>query len=161
MNELGVYANGTVTGKSSSVSLEHNPYVEDGLLEDVFPLVICAQASTAREGIELTAKIINERGSAEDNIVIIADKNETWYMEIYGGHEYCAIKAPADCVTATGNEFQIETIDETHPDVICSSTLFTLPAEKGFAAYNSNGKMNIFNTYAGPETERDTCRLRT
>ena len=82
-------------------------------------------------------------------------------MEIYGGHQYCAVKAPADCVTATGNEFQIETIDENHPDVICSSTLFTLPAEKGFAAYDSNGKMNLFNTYAGPETERDTCRLRT
>ena len=92
MNDLGVYANGTVTGQSSKVSLEHNPYVDDGFLEDVFPLVICSQASTAREGIELTAKIIDERGSAEDNIVMIADKNETWYMEIYGGHQYCLWK---------------------------------------------------------------------
>ena len=82
-------------------------------------------------------------------------------MEIYGGHEYCAMKAPNDCVTATGNDFQIETIDENHPDVICSKNLFKLPEEKGFAVYDANGKMNIYNTYAGPETDRDTCRLRT
>lgn len=161
MNDLGVYVNGTVTGMSNKTSLQYNPFVEDGFLEDVLPLVLCAESATAREGIELCAKIIDERGSAEDNIIMIADKQETWYMEIYGGHEYCAIKAPSDCVTATGNEFQIETIDETHPDVICSKDLFKLPAEKGFAVYDSNGKMNLCNTYAGPETDRDTCRLRT
>lgn len=77
MNEFGVYANGTVTGQCSKKSLEFNNYVEDGFLEDVFPLVICAQATTAREGVELTAKIIDERGSAEDNIIIIADQKET------------------------------------------------------------------------------------
>ena len=77
MNDQGVYFNGTVTGYSSKQSLEFNPYAEDGILEDVFPLVVCAQVSSAREGIELTAKIIDERGSAEDNIIIIADQNET------------------------------------------------------------------------------------
>lgn len=82
-------------------------------------------------------------------------------MEIYGGHQYCALKAPSDCVTGTGNDFLIETIDETNPDVICSKDLFKLPAEKGFAVYDSNGKMNIFNTYAGSEVDMDVCRQRT
>lgn len=76
MNDLGVYINSTVTGETNKTAQEHNPYVEDGILEDVFPLVICAQATTAREGIELTAKIIDEKGSAEDNIIMIADQNE-------------------------------------------------------------------------------------
>lgn len=142
MNDQGVYFNGTVTGYCSEQSLKFNPYVKDGILEDVFPLVVCSQVSSAREGIELTTKIIDERGSFEDNMIMIADQNEAWYMEIYGGHEYCAIKAPADCVTATGNEFLIETIDETSPDVICSPNLFKLPAEKGFGVYD-NGKLNL------------------
>lgn len=161
MNNFGVCVNATVTGQCNKTALNYNPFVEDGFLEDVFPLVICAQATTAREGIELTAKIIDERGSSEDNIIMIADQNEVWYMEIYGGHQYCAIKAPSDCVTATGNDFLIETIDETSSDVICSENLFKLPAEKGFAVYDNNGKMNIWKTYAGPETDKDTCRLRT
>lgn len=159
INDKGLSITATVTGASNTKSLEFNPFVEDGIGEDMFPLTIAASCSTAREGIELTAKIIDEKGSCEDNIIMLGDKNEAWYMEIYGGHQYCAIKCPTDCVAVFGNEFNIETVDENSNDVICSKELFSLPKEKGFAVYKADGKMDIERTYA--DEVNDGSRMRT
>lgn len=159
INDKGLSITATITGASSEKSLQFNPFVEGGFVEDQFPLTIAACCSTAREGVELAARIIEEKGSAEDNIIMLGDKNEAWYMEIYGGHQYCAIKCPNDCVAVFGNEFNIETVDETSNDVICSKDLFTLPKEKGFAVYRSDGKMDIEQTYA--DAVNDGSRMRT
>lgn len=159
INDKGLSITATITGASNETSLQYNPFVEGGFVEDQFPLTIAASCSTAREGVELAARIIDEKGSAEDNIIMLADKNEAWYMEIYGGHQYCALKCPTDCVAVFGNEFNIETVDETSNDVICSKELFSLPKEKGFAVYRSDGKMDIERTYA--DAVNDGSRMRT
>lgn len=82
-------------------------------------------------------------------------------MEIYAGHQFCAVKAPNDCVSVIGNEFMLETVDASSPDVVCSKGLFDLPREKGFAVYNPDGKMNIFDTYVGKQNFKDTAHMRT
>lgn len=82
-------------------------------------------------------------------------------MEIYAGHQYCAVKAPDDCVCALGNEFMLETVDKDSKDVIHSKDLFTLPEKYGFAKYNADGKMNLFNTYVGENNFSDYSHLRT
>lgn len=161
INDCGVSCSATVTGYSSDESLKYNDYVEDGLNEGSIPLLVGVSCSTAREGIQLLADTIDEKGSAEDNILMISDQNEAWYMEIYGGHQYCAVKAPDDCVALIGNEFMIETINENSNDVIYSKDLFNLPKEKGFASYSDNGKMNIFDTYVGKNNFKDTAHMRT
>lgn len=161
INECGVSCSATVTGYCSDESLKYNDFVKDGLNEGSIPLLVGVSCATAREGIELLAKTIDEKGSAEDNILMISDQDEAWYMEIYGGHQYCAVKAPEDCVALIGNEFMIETIDENSNDVIFSKDLFNLPKEKGFALYSDDGKMNIFNTYVGKDNFKDTAHMRT
>lgn len=82
-------------------------------------------------------------------------------MEIYGGHQYCAIKAPDDCVCAMGNEFMIDTVDETSLNTICSKDLFTLPQSAGFAVMDANGKMNLHDTYAGKNNFSPYSHMRT
>ncbi len=161
MNECGLSVSATVTGYSSPQSLQFNNYVEDGINEGSIPLLVGMSCSNAKDGVELIAKIIDEVGSAEDNILMISDQNEAWYMEIYGGHQYCAVKAPSDCVAVIGNEFMLETVDENSEDVVCSPGLFSMPKDNGFASYNSDGKMNLFNTYAGPNRFVDYSHMRT
>ncbi|MDO5328781.1 MAG: C69 family dipeptidase [Coriobacteriia bacterium] len=161
INECGVSITATVTGYSSNDSLKFNSFVEDGLGEDIMDLIVGAQAHSAREGIEILAKIIDEHGSCEDNIIMISDQKECWYMEIIGGHQYCAVKAPNDCVACIGNEFAITTEYATCEDAICSPDLFELPKRNNFAVYNSDGKMNIFNTYVGENHHTDFSHLRT
>lgn len=161
INEKGVSISSTVTGYSSPASLKFNAFVKDGLCEDIMPLIVGAQAKTAREGIEILAKIVDEKGSAEDNILMIADQNECWYMEIIGGHQYCAVKAPNDCVACIGNEFALTTEYATCEDAICSPGLFDVPKNNNFAVYDADGKMNIFNTYVGKNRHTDFSHLRT
>ena len=82
-------------------------------------------------------------------------------MEIYGGHQYCALKAPNDCVACIGNEFAITTEYLTCEDTICSSELFSLPQNNNFAVNDSNGQMNIYASYVGKDRYTDFSHLRT
>lgn len=161
INEKGVSISATLTGYCCKEALAANPYVKGGIVEDMFPAIVGATCETARQGIELIAKIIDEKGSGEDNIIMISDQKECWYMEIYAGHQYCAIKAPDDCVCAMGNEFLIDTVDETSPDTICSKDLFSLPQKAGFAVMDPNGKMNIHDTYSGKGNFTPYSHMRT
>ncbi|MDO5329444.1 MAG: C69 family dipeptidase [Coriobacteriia bacterium] len=161
-NEYGVSISATLTAYVCKEALEADPFVDGGIVEDKMPAVVGACCKTAREGIELLAKIIDEKGSGGNEIVMISDNQECWYMEMYAGHQYCAVKAPDDCVCAMGNEFMLETIDGfASSDVICSKDLFSLPQQKGYAKYNSNGSLNLFNTYSGENRFTDYCHLRT
>lgn len=161
INEYGVSISATLTGYCCKEAIAANPYVEGGIVEDMMPAVVGSSCKNAREGIELIARIIDEKGSGEDNIIMISDQRECWYMEIYGGHQYCAVKAPEDCVCALGNEFMLDTVDETSNDTICSKELFTLPQQHGFAVYDANGKMNLHDTYSGKGNFTDYSHLRT
>ncbi|MDO5329749.1 MAG: C69 family dipeptidase [Coriobacteriia bacterium] len=161
INECGVSISATVSGYCSPTALKFNPITEHGLCEDILPSIVGSSAKTAREGIELLAKIIDEEGSWEDNIIMVSDQKECWYMEIYGGHQYCAVKAPDDCVACIGNEYALTTEYATCADAICSPGLFSVPAENNFASYDADGKMNLFNTYVGHDMRYDFSHLRT
>ncbi|MCQ2382866.1 MAG: C69 family dipeptidase [Clostridia bacterium] len=161
INEKGVSISATLTGYCCKEAIAANPYVKGGIVEDMFPMIVGACCDNARQGIELIAKIIDEKGSGEDNIIMISDQNECWYMEIYGGHQYCAVKAPDDCVCAMGNEFMIDYVDPNSEDVICSADLFNLPINAGFAELDKNGNMNLHDTYAGADNYSDYSHLRT
>ncbi|MDO5328780.1 MAG: C69 family dipeptidase [Coriobacteriia bacterium] len=161
INECGVSVSSPVSGHSGYRSLDFNAFVKDGLPEDPIAFIVGSSCKTAKEGIELIAKIIDEKGSASDNIVQISDQNECWYMEIYGGHEYCAVKCPNDCVATFGNEYQITTEYATCEDAVCSPHLFSRAQENNFAVYNADGKMNIFNTYVGEGRHSDFSHMRT
>lgn len=161
INECGVSVSSPVSGYSGPRSLEYNAFVKDGLPEDPIAFIVGSSCKTAKEGIELIAKIINEKGSASDNIVQISDQNECWYLEIYGGHEYCAVKCPNDCVAAFGNEFQINDEYATCDDAVCSPHLFSRAQENHFAVYNADGKMNIWESYVGKGRRTDFSRMRT
>ena len=52
--------------------------------------LVLPRVKTAREGIELVAKVLDEKGSAEGNIIVVADKNELWYMEILSWSPICS-----------------------------------------------------------------------
>lgn len=162
MNDYGVALTATVTGYYCKEAAAADPDVVDGVAEETIPDVLAPCCKTAREAIELLAKIIDQKGSAEQNIVMVADQKEAWYMEIYSGHQYCAIRMPEDMVAVFGNEYMLDTVDpKDKSGVICSKGLFTLPKKAGFAVMDSNGKMNLRRTYSGDGRFYDFAHLRT
>lgn len=159
-NEMGVSVTGTVSASPCAAWKEADPYVENGLREAVLPAAVACCSATAKEGVENLLKIVDEYGSAEGNIVMIADQNEAWIVEIYGGHQYAAMKMPADAVAVYGNQFMIGLVDPAATEgYIFSDELFSTIDELGLAV-TEDGKYHLAKSITD-ETRSDGNNMRT
>ena len=149
VNEKGVAVTGTVTAYIRPEIWQMDPPAEKGIGEDVIPDLIASCCATAREGVELLGRVVAEIGSSERNIVMIADAGEAWYVELYTGHQWAALRLPEDRAAVFGNEFMLDGFDGSEEGFLHSPDLFRLPGEAGLAQYDPDGKMNLFRTYAG------------
>ncbi|MBQ2612413.1 MAG: C69 family dipeptidase, partial [Methanobrevibacter sp.] len=153
-NEHGVVMTMSVTAYLNDAARKADPYVNDGICEDsATDLVIC-QSKTARGAVDVLLGTIDKYGSAESNIALIADQNEAWYVEMYTGHQYAAVKLPSDKVSVFGNEYSLEYLSDFE-EYITSKELISLAEEKGFAVYGRNNEINLFETYAGKQITID------
>lgn len=103
---------------------------------------------------------LDKYGSSEINIALIADQNEAWYVEMYNGHQYAAVKLPDDKVSVFGNEFSLEYLSD-YEEAIASPNLQSLPAQNSFAVYGKNNELNLFKTYSGPSMTESYSHMRT
>lgn len=159
-NEYGVAMTMAVTADSNSRALDADPLVKDGLTErTTVDLVIC-QSSTARQAVEVLLGIIDTYGSGECNVAVIADQKEAWYVEMYTGHQYAAVRLPQDKVSVFGNEFTMEYLSEFDQSIV-SKDLLALPEQRGFAVYGKNKELNLYETYSGDTMAKDYNQMRT
>ena len=163
-NEYGVVMTMSITAFSNKAALKADPLVEHGLTENTaVDLVIC-QSDSARKAVEVLTSLIDQYGSSEVNIALIADQNEAWYVDMYTGHQYAAVRLPDDKVCVFGNEFTLDYLSN-YEDRIVSPDLESLAAENGFAVYGENQnheqELNLCETYAGDEVLFDYNHMRT
>lgn len=159
-NECGVSMIMSITSFSNKAALEADPLVEHGLSEFTAVDLVTCQSATAKDAVMVLCGLIDQYGSSEVNIALISDQNEAWYVEMYGGHQYAAVKLPADSVAAFGNEFSLQYLAD-YEDCITSAQLESLPSEKGFAVYGNNGQLNLLSTYAGQSVTTNYSHMRT
>ncbi len=110
-NEYGVSITGTVSTSTCEKWEEADPFVEPGLREAILPAAVAAVATSARNAVDVLLGYVDEYGSEEGNTVMICDQNEAWFVEIYSGHHYCAMKMPDDQVAVFGNHNMIGLVD--------------------------------------------------
>ncbi len=159
MNEYGVSVVGTVSAYPSEAYEKLDPFAEIGLREAILPGLIACQVKTAKEAVDLTAKLVDKYGSQEGNILFYADKKEAWIFEIYGGKTYCAMKMPTDKMAVFGNQYMIGTVDEKDTkNYVFSKNLFKTLDEVG--AVKEDGKYNIAKTVCNNERE-EVSNMRT
>ena len=159
-NEYGVTMLMSITSFSNEAALASDPLIEQGLTEcTAVDLVVC-QSATAREAVEVLLGLIDTYGSSEVNIAFIADQTEAWYVEMYNGHQYAAVKLPDDAVCVFGNEFSLEYVSE-YDDYILSPDLESNAVRDGFAVYGDNDELNILATYSGQEVVTKYSHMRT
>jgi len=160
-NEAGVSMTATVTAIPNKKVLAKDPLKEDGLPEAAMLDVILPRAKTAREAIELLGKVIEEKGSAEGNTVVVADQNETWYMEILSGHQYVAVKVPEDKYAVFANTYYLGHVDlNDKENVIASKDVEKVAKESGSYKTDKDGNFHIAKSY-GPEKYAEGDRSRT
>ena len=160
-NEAGVSMTATVSASPNKQVLATDPLKADGLPEAAMLDVILPRVKTAREGVELLAKVIEEKGSAEGNIVVFADQNETWYMEILSGHQYVAVKVPEDKYAVFANTYYLGHVDLTDTEnVIASKDVEKVAKESGNYQTDKDGNFHIAKSY-GPAKYAEGDRSRT
>ena len=159
-NEYGVAITMAVTAFANKAALKADPLIEEGLTENTAADLVICQSYSARNAVRVLLSLIDQYGSSECNIALIADQKEAWYVEMYTGHQYAAVKLPADQVSAFGNEFTMEYLSD-YEESIVSEELLTLPEKNGFAVYGKDNELNLFDTYSGESLTESYCHMRT
>lgn len=145
-NEYGVMTSTTLSASANDEILKVDPYVKGGITEPDMASLILMQAKTAREGVKVIADIIDRKGAGEGNIIYVADKNEMWYMEIYTGHQYVAVKVPQDVYAIVANAFYLGNVDLDSKDVIASKGILSTPKQASLLK-EKDGKFHLAMTY--------------
>ena len=146
-NEYGVSIISYITTDPNMDAVIADPFVEDGIWEDKIPEILAATSKSAKDAAKMLCSIYEETGAGAAEIVIIADQSEAWAVENFTGHQYVATKLADDVIATFSNEPIIKTADPDDKDTICSSKLFTLPEENGFAIYDKDKKLDLILTY--------------
>lgn len=147
INEKGLAISGTVTGSTNDEALKADPFVKSGFGESSVVGLLARACTNARDVVKLLGKVIAERGHDMPEIYVAVDKDEAWYIEVYTGHQWAAVKMPEDKVAVIGNQFMLGEFDPNAPDVMCSPDVVNLPLKAGFAKKGPNGLVNLAATY--------------
>lgn len=142
MNEKGVAMSATVSTSNNDAAAAADPLVDTGICEISLNSVILMSADSARDGVEKLAEIIDTYGSGECNSLTISDADEVWDVEILSGHQYVALRMPADKVSVNPNMVVMNEIDVSDTEnVIASDDLITLAQENGFLVSSQQGEV--------------------
>ena len=146
-NEKGVILTGTITGMTDPKALTNDSFVaveDGGVGEPNLPDYLIGNAATAREAVELLAAAVASNGHAGAEIYMAADTNEAWYVEVYTGHHWAAVKMPEDKAAVFGNHFNLRGFDTNDTEnVMYSPGLVAFAVTNNFAVWTDNAKTNL------------------
>lgn len=148
-NDAGVAISATETIFSNQKTLAVDPYVEStGIGEEAIPTILLPQVTSARQGVEILGKIIETTGSSEGFGVVFADKNEAWYLENAGGHQWVAVRIPDNAYFVSANQSRLGIVNLTDTkNYLASPNLVEFAKEKGLYNPATDGKFNFHKVY--------------
>ncbi|MDY3902985.1 C69 family dipeptidase [Peptoniphilus sp.] len=159
-NEAGVGIFCTVSADPSEEIEKADPFIKNGVNEASMTTFLLAHAKSAKGAIELLADTIDKQGASMGDIVAFGDQNEVWYMEIYSGHQYVAIKYPADKFSIFPNDFWLGGVDlKDKENVIASKDIVKIAKDAKTYKETEEGLMDMAGSY-GPKEISDTSRSR-
>lgn len=147
LNSAGVLISASFAQRINDDILAIDPFTADGLRQAYLPNTVAPFATTAKEAIQMLAKVIAEKGNAESHIILVADADEAWVMELLSGHQWTAAKVPDDKFIIVANAHILGYIDENDPEnYMFSEGLFSMPEEAGLMK-SYNGLPHVALTY--------------
>ena len=150
-NERGFVVTGTVTAHPNAKILAVDPFMRHtGTGEDSLPGLLALCCSTVREALKMIEVVIAQCGHTNGEIYMIADKDEAWYVEVYSGHQWAAVKMPEDKVACWGNQFMIRSFDPDAPDTRHSKDLLAVAGKAGTLVRDADGLPDLCRSYAAP-----------
>lgn len=133
-NENNVYVSATVSTSYHNDIKKIDPLKEGGIGEMSMAAVMLQEATSARHAMEILAKEVKTKGSAECNIVFASDAKETWMMEIVSGHQYAAVKLHDNEVAIIPNNMILDYVGR-YSDYIVSEGLLDVATKANKAKF--------------------------
>ncbi|MCR5474402.1 MAG: C69 family dipeptidase [Lachnospiraceae bacterium] len=159
-NENGVSIVTGIQPIPNTAAIEADPFEACGVCEEKLALILASTAKTAEEAADILCDEYANIGADACETVLIADQNEAWLVENYSGHQYAAVKLPADKVAIFSAKPVITLADFEAYGQFCSEDLLDLPEEKGFAVYDDDKKLDLIKTYVGEDPNIEEMDLR-
>ncbi len=137
LNEFGVAVR-DIWSPSRPELVSLTPKDQSGPNYSDFARLVIERATTAREGVELIAKLIAQYGECSygGNSHIIADANEAWVMVQFSGGQglWAAERLGADSIRASrpGYISEIPINEPDHPDYLYSDNLVSFAKSMGW-----------------------------
>ena len=150
VNEKGVGITGTTTAHVNAKVLAVDPYVKTGFGETSLPGLLGLTATSARHAVELLGQAIADRGHDGSEIYMFADRDEAWYVEVYTGHQWAAVRMPDDAVAAYGNMFMLRGFDPHAEGTLHSPGLIAVAEKAGTLVRRADGTVDLFRSYSAP-----------
>ncbi len=147
-NEKGVSVSSTLTTNMNDKIDAVDPRVDTGIGEYSIADFVLSQASTAREGVELLGKVIDEKGTQDANQIVIGDAKETWIFMQLSGHEWCAVKMTPDVVSLNPNMDNLKfdaNLDDAETCLHSAGIVET--AKKAGSYVERDGAMDVAGSY--------------
>ncbi|MGO5268351.1 dipeptidase [Parafannyhessea umbonata] len=167
-NEKGVSVSATLTTGYNDKVKAVDPCGSErddpsGIGEYTIPDVVLGCADTARDGVELLGKIIDEKGSYDCNQIIIADSAETWVFMQLSGTQWCAINLTAvapDKVSVNPNMSNLKFDVNLDDSLVClhSAKLEQVAKDAGTATYFDDGRLDVATSYGKDESAGQNTR---
>lgn len=156
INEKGVSCSATLTTYMNADAKAADRLTNTGIGEYSYGSVILGESATAREGVELLGKIIDEQGACGNDQLIIADINETWLFAALSGHQWIAMKLTDDVASLNPNIGNLNYKVNLNDSANClhSEGIESMPVEKGFAKYFDDGQFDVAQTYGEVISEK-------
>ncbi|WP_125980703.1 C69 family dipeptidase [Loigolactobacillus iwatensis] len=153
INEYNVGMSATETEFTNPRVLGYDPLVEDGIDEDSMVTLVLPYIKTAREGVIRLGGLIEKYGTGETNGIAFNDKDEIWYLETGGGHQWVAQRIPDDAYAVAPNIMCIEEIDFNNSDFFMTSSNIQAFVETNHL--NPNPQTFNFRNIFGTKDEAD------
>lgn len=147
INQFNVAVSATTSVDINQQALAADPLVKNGVVEAIIPTLILPQAKTAKQGVELLGRYIEQYGAGEGNSLYIADINQAWLMEIGSGHHWIAVKVPDDSYAMLANGLRIHGINLHSKNVLHSKGLFEFVQQHKLLAHPQQADFNFAKAF--------------
>lgn len=121
-----------------------------------FRMILAERSRTAREAVELAAKLLDEYGyTGSGRNLNIVGPDEAWQLQMVRGKQYVARRVQDDEVAIIANTFSIREVDTNdRENFICSPRLIDHAIERGWYDPESNEPFDFAKAYAPEKVHR-------
>lgn len=154
-NEKGVSCSATLTTSMNEKMAAADPLVDTGIGEYSINDFVLSRATTAREGVELLGKVIDEEGSQDCNQILIGDANETWVFSQLSGTQWIAVKMSAGQASVNPNMDDLKfSVDLGDSSVCLHSEKIVEVAKKAGSYVEDAGQMDVAASYGSSSEDQ-------